>query len=232
MPQKAITMVDRNAQLLRLLHLASPSLPTGAFAYSQGLERAVADGWVKTSSELQQWVVDLIDGTMACVDIPLLLRMVAACNKQQAGDLAPWCDVLLAMRETHELRQEEHHRGRAMAALLEGLQVPLFDGAKAQVTRCQLAGYALAASHWRIDPAEAAAAYVWSWLENQVIAGIKIIPLGQTDGHRILLQQDRAVMAAVARGMALSDDAVGASNPALAIASSRHETQYTRLYRS
>lgn len=225
-------MANPDNQLLRLLHLASPSLPTGAFAYSQGLERAVADRWIQSGGDLQQWVADLITGTMAHVDIPILARMTAACRHSQARELARWCDLLLAMRETRELRLEEVQRGRAMVALLEGLLVPLFDGAKEQVIRSQLAGYALAVAHWQIDSAEAAAAYAWSWLENQVIAGIKIIPLGQTEGHRILLQLDQTVMAAVKKGLGLQDSAIGASNPALAIAGSRHETQYSRLYRS
>ncbi|GAB6909125.1 Urease accessory protein UreF [Desulfosarcina cetonica] len=225
-------MAEYHPHLLRLMHLVSPSLPTGAFAYSQGLEWAVDQGWVTDATDLADWLLDLMTHNLSGVDIPLLDRMLAA---GRAGDeiaLAAWCDLLVAFRETRELRLEEHNRGRAMARLLEGLGVPLSPAMLALAERSQLAGFALAAAHWGIDRVTAATGYLWSWLENQVLAGIKIIPLGQTAGHRLLLELDPAVAAAVSRGLSLKDDAVGASSPALAIASSGHENQYTRLYRS
>jgi urease accessory protein len=223
---------DNAGRLLRLLHLVSPSLPTGAFAYSQGLEWAVDQGWIQNAAQLRQWLTDLIDHSLAAVDIPLLARMHAACEAGNASDLETWCDQLLALRETHELRLEENNRGRAMLALLQGLAIPLSPSMQPIIARCQLAGFAAAAAYWRIPLRDAAAGYVWAWLENQVIAGIKIIPLGQTQGHRILAELDAAVAAATDRGLCLEDDDIGASSPALAIASCRHETQYTRLYRS
>lgn len=231
-PQARTTMIEAKIPLLRLLHLSSPSLPTGAFAYSQGLEWAVAAGWIKDGPDLKEWLTDLIDHQLAHVDIPLLGRMLAACYENREDNLARWCDLLLALRESRELRLEEQNRGKAMLSLLEGLGVPMTPTVESMLAKCQLAGFAMAASHWGLDLSDAATGYVWSWLENQVLAGIKIIPLGQTAGHRILLQMDRPVMDAVARGLTLEDHELGASSPALAIASSRHETQYTRLYRS
>jgi urease accessory protein len=225
-------MAEQHLPLLRLLHLASPSLPTGAFAYSQGLEWAIAAGWVRDAASLEAWLADLLGHSLARVEIPLLARMVAAGREHNASDLARWCDLLLALRETSELRLEEKNRGRAMACLLEGLEVPLSPEEKAIVAQSQLAGFALAAARWEIPLPEAAAGYAWSWLENSVLTGIKTIPLGQTEGHRILLHMDEPVAAAVALGSTLEEDAIGAASPALAIASSLHETQYTRLYRS
>jgi len=221
-----------SSHLLRLLHLASPSLPTGAFAYSQGLEWAIAAGWVHDAAGLEAWLADLLHHSLSRVDVPLLARMAAAVREENESALARWCNLLLALRETHELRLEEKNRGRAMAALLEGLNVHLSSGEKAIVADSQLAGFALASARWNIPLAEAAAGYAWSWLENQTLAGIKTIPLGQTQGHRILLHMDARVAAAVALGLTLEDEAIGAASPALAIAASRHETQYTRLYRS
>ncbi|BBO91499.1 urease accessory protein UreF [Desulfosarcina ovata] len=230
MAADTITMFDGDHRLLRLMHLVSPSLPTGAFAYSQGLEWAVESGWIKNADDLEGWLRDLIAHNLTGVDVPLLDRMRTACQNQDEAALMRWCDLLLAFRETHELRLEEHNRGSAMVRLLEGLAVPLLPSGL--VERCQLAGFALAAAHWQIDRVAAATGYLWSWLENQVLTGIKLIPLGQTQGHRILLQMDPAVAAAVEQGLCLDDDAIGASSPAMAMASSGHETQYTRLYRS
>lgn len=232
MPAMDTPMTEKHAHLLRLLHLASPSLPTGAFAYSQGLEWVIAAGWVRNAGDLAAWLEDLVRHSLAHVDIPLLGLMYKACRERNASDLVRWCDHLLALRETHELRLEEKNRGRAVAALLEGLRVPLSAKEKAIVAESQLAGFALAAAHWNVPLDEAATGYAWSWLENQVLAGIKTIPLGQTQGHRILLQMDETVITAVALGLGLETDAIGVSSPALAIASSLHETQYTRLFRS
>ena len=226
------TMRDPLFHLLRLMHLVSPTLPTGAFAYSQGLEWAVEAGWIKNAAGLQAWLTDQTQSNLARVDVPLLKRMMDACRNGREQDLATWRDLLLALRETHELRMEEKSRGRAMASLMEGLAIPMQANEKIVLETSQLAGFALAAAHFRIPPDQAAAGYLWSWLENQVLAGIKIIPVGQTEGHRILLRLDPLIIKAVASGMLLEDNELGASSPALAIASSRHETQYTRLYRS
>ncbi|MGD9212652.1 MAG: urease accessory protein UreF [Desulfobacteraceae bacterium] len=225
-------MVDQSNAWMRLLHLVSPSLPTGAFAYSQGLEWAIEAGWICDADTLQTWLTDLIHQSQTFVDIPILKRMYIACRDRKEAELTIWCDHLLAMRESNELRLEEQHRGRAMATLLKGLQMPFFNGALEIVCNCQLAGFALAAAHWKIPLVQTATGYLWSWLENQVLVGIKTIPLGQTQGHIILLEMDEAIMEAVKRGLKVSDENIGASNPALAIASSLHETQYTRLYRS
>jgi urease accessory protein len=225
-------MPDGHPSLLRLMHLVSPSLPTGAFAYSQGLEWAIDAGWVHDGPDLQLWLADLIRHSITYVDIPLLCRMYVACRDRRETELAGWCKHLLALRESHELRMEERNRGRAMVKLLEGLHVPFSAGEKTIIANCQLAGFAMAAAHWDIPLSVTASGYVWSWLENQVIAGIKIIPLGQTEGHRILIKLDYTIMEAVEQGMRIKDNDIGASSPALAIACSLHETQYTRLYRS
>jgi urease accessory protein len=187
---------------------------------------------VKDAADLQAWLADLIQTNLTRVDVPLLKRMMDACQESRNKDLAGWCDRLLALRESDELRMEEKSRGRAMVSLWEGLALPMGTDEKQVVETSQLAGFALAATRWRIPPDQAAAGYLWSWLENQVLAGIKIIPLGQTEGHRLLLRLDPVVMKAVASGLLLEDNELGASSPALAIASSRHETQYTRRYRS
>lgn len=227
-----ITMADPTPHLLRLMHLVSPSLPTGAFAYSQGLEWAVEAGWVECASDLEAWLTDLIESNLSRVDIPLIARMMDAFKSGCKADLTRWTDLLLALRETNELRLEEKSRGRAMVSLLEGLAVPMQTIEQQIVGTSQLAGFAMAATHFGIPTDQAATGYAWSWLENQVLAGIKIIPLGQSEGHGILLHLDVMVLKAVAYGLNIVDDEIGASSPALAIASSRHETQYTRLYRS
>jgi len=225
------TMADRDA-LLHLLHLVSPTLPTGAFSYSQGLEWAVEAGWVHDGPTLQGWLIDLIEQSLAFVDIPILGRMMTAIINEQLLELEEWCGVLLACRETSELRQEEQIRGRALATLLQGLAVEGGQSLAKTLNRCQLAGFALAAVEWNIEMRDAALGYTWAWLENQVLTGIKIIPLGQTEGQRLLLHLSRGIPQIVDQGLRLQEEDIGAASPAFALACSLHENQYTRIYRS
>lgn len=220
------------SSLIRLLHLVSPSLPTGAFSYSQGLEWAVEEGWVGNYSSLKQWLIDSLHQSLARLDIPMLRAMYQACSLENIKELEKLCNTLLAFRETQEFVLEEKNRGRAMASLLESLNLLPALHWKPVVSTSQLAGYSLAASSWRIPVRQAASGYIWSWLENQTLTGIKIIPLGQTEGQQMLAELTDKISPSIDRGFSLSFDEIGASTPALAIASSLHETQYTRIYRS
>lgn len=223
---------EHRLPLVRLMQLVSPSLPVGGFTYSQGIERTVEDGWICGADDLKAWLGDQLHHVLATFDLPILARMYKAVMEDRPDALATWIDELLAGRESAELRMEERNRGRALADLLSGLEVADADRWRTELTRCQLAGFAFAAVRWRIPVGDAALGYAWSWLENLVLAAVKIIPLGQTDGQRILQLMSSELPAAVEKGLACSNREIGASSPALAIASSRHETQYTRLFRS
>lgn len=230
--------------LLRLLQLVSPSLPVGAFTYSQGLEWAVEAGWIRAADDVDGWLDDQLGQALVPVDLAILARMQAAAVAGDQAALSRWIDQLLAMRETAELRAEEANRGRALADLLAGLG--LFDedhrGARqgrgpdpdwrAVLARSQLAGFGFAAAHWNVAPRAALLGYAWGWLENLVLAAVKIVPLGQTRGQQLLARLAGQIPAAVDRALVLADDELGAASAALAIASSSHEIQYTRLYRS
>ncbi|NEX19231.1 urease accessory protein UreF [Thiorhodococcus mannitoliphagus] len=218
--------------LLRLLHLASPSLPTGAFTYSQSLEWAVEHGWLTSVAELENWLGDQVQTTLTGVDLPLLARLHDASIRQDDAALGSWSALLLASRETHELRCEETNRGRALADLLVSLAVAGAAERKPLLARTQVTGFAYAAAQWGIDQRQALLGYGWSWMENLVLAAVKSIPLGQTQGQQALSRLLARIPKAVETALALDDDTIGASSPALAIASSLHETQYTRLFRS
>lgn len=228
MPMKT----EASLPLLRLMHLVSPSLPVGGFTYSQGIEWANESGWINTPSDLEGWLQDQLEHSLSVFDVPVLLRMHRAAQTADLLSMQRWCDELLAGRETAELRLEEQNRGRAFADLLIGLDLLIAADWHASLSRTQAAGFAYAAVQWRIDEADTALGYLWSWLENLVLAAIKIIPLGQTDGQRLLHRLTPVLPEMVELGMACGDQDIGASSPALAIASSLHETQYTRLFRS
>ena len=111
------TAIDNDAQqLLALLHLSSPALPIGAFAYSSGLESAIELGWVKTEAELQSWLDGMLNG-LTHLDIPVLLRMCAARDKGDMPQVQYWSDFLRANRESHELLFEDEQLALALVRL-------------------------------------------------------------------------------------------------------------------
>lgn len=220
------------ATLPRLLQLVSPSLPVGAYSYSQGLEWAVEAGWVNDPGSLSAWLQDQLHTTQQYWDLPLLARLYQASAAQDQDALAHWTGTLLAGRESAELRKEEQDRGRALHALLNKLSILTADDPHQTIAACQLTGFALAAQRWDLPIDQALTGYAWSWLENSVLSGVKLIPLGQTAGQQVLLALAETLPAAVARAQQLDDEELGASAPALAHASAAHELQHTRLFRS
>ena len=217
---------------LRLFQLVSPSLPLGGYAYSQGLEWAIEAGWIHNETSLREWIENLLGSSLSHLDIPLMARLYRAGAAMDPEAFAYWSDYLVASRETRELREEEHNRARALTALLPELGIAIPDELLPALKKSQLSGFAYAAQQWRIGCAEAAEGYLWSWLENITLAGVKIVPLGQTAGQRIMSETALLIPQLVETGLTLDDEEIGASSPAQAIASSLHETQYTRIFRS
>lgn len=199
--------------LARLLQLASPTLPVGAYSYSQGLEAAIEAGLVTDAASAEGWIGDMLELSIGRSEAPFLARMLDE-PTQELNDL------FIATRETAELRAETLQMGHSLARLLAdlGIDVPIREPAYPMA-------YALAARHWHIAPEEARLAYLWSWLENQVMAAVKAMPLGQTAGQKILLALGERLHAVSAKDW---------SNlaPGLALLSATHETQYSRLFRS
>jgi urease accessory protein len=202
--------------LVRLLQLASPALPVGAYSYSQALEAAVEARVVHDAASAQAWIADALEYSMGRFEAPILWRMM---HGETLNDL------FLAGRETAELRAETLQMGHSLAKLVDELglgSVPLDEPAYPTV-------YAFAAERLKLDPRQALVAYLWSWLENQVIAAVKAVPLGQTAAQKILLSLGEKLEAiADAAPSALLSNFV----PGLAMLSASHETQYSRLFRS
>lgn len=217
---------------IRLFQLISPSLPTGAFTYSQGLEWAVDQGWVHDRQSLVSWLSSLLFTCYRELEIPLLQRLYTSYMEGDPKRFGHWSEYALATRETKELREEEKTRGRAMTKLIKDLEPDIDDKWLKHTATCQLGGFALLAGCWQINLEEAAMGYVWSWLENMVMAAVKIVPLGQTKGQLALIDLNTEAAKAVQDGLTVTDDQLGGSCPYLALSSSLHETQYTRLFRS
>lgn len=218
--------------LLRLLQLASPALPVGAFNFSQGLEYAVEQGWVKDGPQAADWILGVAAHGVATLDLPLLLRMHAAWSARDAAGARRLSRELVAARETLEARAEERHMGQALAKLLVEFGIGAARDWQREPGTSYAALFALAASEARATARDTAVAYLWSWAENQVLAAVKLIPLGQTDGQRALESIRLRIPALVTAAQALADDEIGSAVPLALMASAWHETQYTRLFRS
>ena len=211
----------------RLWQLISPTLPIGTYSYSQGLESAVANGWLTDEATVQRWIADLLTHTLGHVDIPLLARLHASLVQHDQAAFTHWDTMLIACRETKELRDEERAVGAALTRLLAELDIATHKGPLTYV-----GAFAVAADAWEIDQAEAARGYAWAWCENQVAAAIKLVPLGHSAGQRVLLKLSDVIDNVARAALDLDDVDIGLSAHGLAIASAQHETQYSRLFRS
>lgn len=218
--------------LARLLRLASPALPVGAFSYSQGLEWAVEAGTVRDEATAQAWIRSLLEGGVACFELPVLCTMASHWTQRDLADVRQLNSEYIATRETAELRAETLQMGRALRAalisagdtdaeVLAGFELLAFPSA-----------FAFATASWEIPIRAAAAAYAFAWVENQVTGAIKLVPLGQGAGQRILACLSYELGHAVETAIRLPVEQWSNFSPLYAIASCRHETQYTRLFRS
>jgi urease accessory protein len=219
--------------LTRLLQLASPALPVGAYSYSQGLEWAVEAGTVHDEASALQWIADQLEWNLGRFEAPLLARM-----------MAEWCDTTetaetdaqyLASRETAELRAETLQMGYSLRRLLHELDdLPMEFMARIAVPPAPTFAWVWSgiASVWKIPAQDALTAWLWSWAENQVMAALKAVPLGQAAGQRILLDIGGRIPAVVVRALSMQETDFSNFAPGFAIACARHETQYSRLFRS
>jgi urease accessory protein len=227
-----IIVMIKDIALLRLFQLVSPGLPIGMYSYSQGLERAVEDGLVTTSDQVYDWIEGLLEQGMTQIDLPILARLYDAWSIGDISKVMRWSATLMAYRETFELRAEDRQAGQALARLLIELdfEEAAFWLRRNDATLATL--YALAAVRWGIPKQEVVTGYLWSWLENQVLCAVKLVPLGQVAGQRLLIKLADLLPAQVNKALTLPDEEIGGSAFGLALFSSRHEMQYSRLFRS
>jgi len=213
------------------LRLVSPSQPVGGFSYSRGLEWAVHAGTVADEPTARAWILGLVEHSYAALDGALFWRMAQALAEgceQRFLDVNDW---LAASRESRELELEDQRMSESMLDLLAELGVERARACSGKRLTYP-AAFAIAATHWGVTPADALSGLIWTVVESQVAAAIRLVPLGHTDGQRILIAGIPVIERAVAKAATLTDDEVGNVAPAMAMASAWHETQYSRLFRS
>jgi urease accessory protein len=204
----------------------------GAYSYSQGLEAAAEAGLVKDAAGAGRWIGEVLALTVATFEAPVLARLLAAFEAGDAEAAARWNDEFLASRESAELRAETVQMGYSLRRLARELGI---EGTAALEPLDEVsfpAAFAAVAAAWGIAREDAVAAYLWAWAENQVMSAVKAVPLGQTDGQRLLLSIGARLPAAAQAALSTRDEDLANFAPGLALLSARHETQYSRLFRS
>jgi urease accessory protein len=229
----------QHLRLLRLLQLVSPSLPVGAYSYSEGLETLTQTGLIHDRKTLQHWLEQELRVGAAQMEGAIVVRAYRALQDEESVvGLRYWNQWYGAARETEELRNQSLQMGRSMMKVLQGLEAS-GDGDRLRLEPLLLEerwhfpiAFAIAAVAWEIALPDALLGYFQSWSSNLIAAGIKLIPLGQTDGQRIGWAMQEPIAAAVMAVMALDDDDLGSCSWGVALASMQHETLYSRLFRS
>jgi urease accessory protein len=216
---------------LRLQQLISPALPVGAFAYSEGLEAAVADGLVTDEASASSWIRGRLVHGLGRLDAPIAARLHRAWLDDPSA-VDRWTRLLAAFRETRQLRDADRDMGQALARLLVSLGIAEAAPWTSRRDAAFATLFTLAAARWDVSVDHALTGLLWSWLEAQTTAAVKLVPLGQTAGQRLLHRAADDIPALVAFATTCPDDDIGALAPGAAIAAARHEVLETRLFRS
>jgi urease accessory protein len=225
----------QSADLYRLMAWLSPAFPVGAFSYSSGIEWVVEAGDIKDAATLKDWLaVILAEGGGFC-DAVLFAHAYGAAADGDGKALRSVAELAAAFAPSKERHLETTAQGNAfVAAVRAAWPCPAIDRLK-QVWAGPVAypvAVAVAAAGHGIALEPALAAYLQAVAANWVSAGVRLIPLGQSDGQRVLAALEAVVAAAARRALSIKLDDLGSSAFRADLASARHETQYTRLFRS
>jgi urease accessory protein len=234
MTMTTITHTVMATELLQLIWLASPALPVGGFSYSEALEAAIDHGHVHDEASCANWLADQLHLSQARGDMALMAQAIPAWQKMYIVRLQELSAWIHATRETHEMRLQTEQMGRS---LLDWLRIQNKASAEALALCSELRptypiAMALALSLAHAPLENALQAYAFGWAENMTQAALKAVPLGQISGQKILARLAQEIPETVKHAIALNDDERQAFCPMLAVMSARHETQYSRLFRS
>jgi urease accessory protein len=237
-----------DAALLQLIWLASPALPIGGFSYSEGIEAAVDAQLVTDEESAALWLLDQLHLTLARCELAVLAQALAAWRDNDADRIRALDAWMLQTRESSESRQQTEQMGRSLvewlkavrpglvssvrAELVEALASPSTGSGRSELFFTYPVAFALAASATGATTRDCLLAFAFGWAENMVQAALKSVPLGQSAGQRVLGRLASEIPAAVDVALGLHDEGRQAFSPMLAILSARHETQYSRLFRS
>jgi urease accessory protein len=223
-----------DSSLMQLMWLASPALPIGGFSYSECLEAAIDTARAATEREASSWLVDQLHLSLSRSDLPVVAQAIAAWRCEDTGRIAELNTWVLQTRESSELRAQTEQMGKSLLDWLRNhtTATPAHIALLARQEPTYPVAFALAAASTGAAVRECLLAYAFGWAENMVQAAIKSVPLGQSAGQRILSALTAEIPSAVDDALGVTDETRQAFSPMLAILSSQHEVQYSRLFRS
>ncbi len=228
------------SSLLQLMWLASPALPVGGFSYSEGLEAAVEAGLVTTEAHTAAWLLDQLHLGLSRAELAVASKAFKAWRRDDLASITELNAWVTSTREASEMRLQTEQMGRSLVEWLKNRGLPddkTTDARVAQLGALKPAptwpvAFALAAAQTGAPWRDSMLSLAFSWAENMMQAALKVVPLGQSAGQRVLSQLSAAIPDAVDHAMQLMDSERQAFTPMLAILSAQHETQYSRLFRS
>ena len=223
------------AALYRLMTWLSPAFPVGAFSYSSGIEWAVEAGDITDAASLRGWLAAMLtDGPGFCDAVFLAQAHRAASVRDDAG-LREIAELAAAFVPSRERQLETSTQGRAFIDIARAAWAS--DGLDAMISACgggivyPVAVGLVSAAH-AIPLPPTMHAFLHAVVSNWISAGARLVPLGQTDSQRILAALEADVVSTAKRALAASLDDLGSATFRADLAGLRHETQYTRLFRS
>lgn len=222
-----------DSAILYLLQIASPSLPVGAYSYSEGLETLVEKRIIANKNQLKCWLEQELKYGAIRLEAALMLRSYQSFKNDNLRELTNWNHWVSAAKETKELRQQSWQMGQSLLKLLGDCDEELQKVGNVFENNCNKAiAFGIGAAHWQIETKATVIGYLSSWATNLINAGVKLIPLGQTTGQQILLSLHPLIMQQTAEILLIKNEDLNSCGWGLAIASMGHENQYTRLFRS
>lgn len=235
-------MSDRLDDLLTLQVWLSPAFPVGGFTYSHGLEWAIEAGDVGDGPALADWLADVLAHGAGRGDAVLLVHALRATRADDLDRLEAVVELAAALQPTKERRLEATAQGAAFVrAIADTWSTPAFERAveglaarfaPTAVPWTHAVAVGVAAAAHGLDEADVAPAFLQAFAANVISAGVRAVPLGQSEGLRILRGLGGVVRRLAAAALTSDLDAVGGAAVLADVASMRHETQYTRLFRS
>ncbi len=252
-----MTINPSDLQLLRLLQIISPSLPVGAYSYSEGIEYLCHAEIILTEADLCHWLRRELSEGFIVTEAAIVLRAHQAIVSGDKSALEYWNSWFSATRESEEVRLASWQMGQSLMKLwcqLPDGQLTCFASSNPSLrstTRQEISGflpqakensdgkgcnYAIAfgvvAASLEIDASNAISGYIYSWLSNLVSAAVRTIPLGQTTGQQIIFHLSKYILLSSQSALQRLDSELEWCGWGASLACAKHETQYSRLFRS
>ena len=209
--------------------LVSPNLPIGAFSYSEALEAAVENKVVTDCDSFYKWLIHNLKRSLVYFELPVLRHLY---ESNTVDEFSFWTQRAIAMRNTFELRKEEDDKGKAFVLLISSLLLTDNKEFLEVARNSYLSAFSLYAKSEELSLEMMLQCYLFSYIESQCIAAVKLVPLGQTDAWKCIKNASHLSDEIIEKSLTVKDDELGAGLVNLSILSVKHETQYSRIFRS